>query len=165
MKKLKLITTQDHVLLIVETIHVNEEITCRPTNQETKRAVLPAETTALMCDGTVSYFVLDSSDNWVKSDEKSSPRFAIAASGEQGGSSVSSVSRVIEIQSKDRVVSDIWREFNHLTNEQVDIITDPSNRESFIELFSVSDEHLVDPDTFSDLGTSSVVEDSEITIL
>ena len=30
MKKMKMITTQDHVLMIVETIAVNDEISCRP---------------------------------------------------------------------------------------------------------------------------------------
>ena len=165
MKKMKMITTQDHVLMIVETIAVNDEISCRPDPNNSRRAILPDTTTAIMCDGNTNLFELDSSNNWVKTEDNVSPYIALALAGEQGASSKSAVNRVVEVQAKDKIVLDKWKNFFHLTDEQVAIITDAANRESFVELFTFTDEHLVDSSTFSDLGTSSLVDDSEITIL
>ena len=166
MRKYKMITTQDHVLILLEVLSTNQEVTCvdKDTNL---RGMYPTTSTALFAEGSGNAFLKDASGNWEKiGPHQEAPLFTIINEGaELGGATTSSTYRVIGIHTKDQNTLEQWKPFLTLTDEQISKIIDPDNRESFIEIYSYTMERKMDAETFEEIAETDLVSDSEITFL
>ena len=165
MRKIKIITTQDHWIVLNEVQNENQEVTC--IDAETGiRGMYPTESTAFTAEGSVTSFLKDGSDNWEYTINEVAPEFTFLEGGaELGCVSTSSFFRSIGIYPKDSIVVNQWKPFIGINDDQITAILDPTMRESFVEICSFTMNREMDSDTFEELALSSLVSDSEIVYL
>ena len=165
MRKFKLITTQDHFLVLVEVQNENQEVTCIDVDTGL-RGLYPTEAAGFIADGSATVFLKFGSGAWNKINEVAAPCMTFfSGAAELGSVSTSSSYRAIGIHPKTQSTLDQWKPFLGLTDDQINTMLDPSMRESFVEIYSYTMVREMDPDTFEELASTSLVLDSEIVYL
>ena len=166
MRKFKLITTQDHFLVLVEVQNENQEVTCIDVDTGL-RGLYPTETAGFIADGSATVFLKVGAGDWNKIYEETGPcmTFCYPNTAEIGSVTTSSSYRAIGIHPKTQSTLDQWKPFLGLTDDQITTMLDPSMRESFVEIYSYTMVREMDPDTFEELASTSLVLDSEIVYL
>ena len=161
MRKSKIITTQHHIIIIVEIDDENQEATCN-TVSANSRGMYPTSTTAFLFEGSATAFLKNDQNQWEWSGESFAPGIKIiAANVVLGSSTSSSFFRVIGIQPKKQDVLERWG----YPPEQIDMILDVDNEDSFLDVLSFMSDKKMDSNTFVAIESSNIVSNSEITYI
>jgi hypothetical protein len=129
MRNAKLITCQDHLLIIIESTEQDNEITC--VNRVTGKRSFPAQTTALIVDGVFNHFYEDG-EVWTKHHTWNTPRIFFKTSNvASGGTSETANTRTIAILPKKREVLTEW--INTVGENSINVAIDTS-RDSHVTI-------------------------------
>ena len=180
MRKITYITTQDHLLFVVEVDEENNELLCFDTEEQVKEGHwsgrFPTELVWFCSEGELSLHAKEGSGDWESTYNIDSPFFGIISADVRGGSIPTSVPYcAISMVPKESSVAEIWKNTTNemilppvKTEEDWDIILDPNNRESFMTLLRTKTNMKKDPNTLveieeeEDNDPSLEVDDSEL---
>jgi hypothetical protein len=155
MRNVRIITCQDHLLIIIESTEEDNEITCE--NRLTGKRSFPANTTALLVDGKFNHFYEDG-ETWTKHSTWDTPRIFFKTSNVvSGGTSETANTRMIALLPKKREVLTEW--INTVGENQVNVAIDTS-RDSHVTIAEGTAIRKMDANTFTELPTTI---DDEIT--
>jgi len=161
MRKLKMITVQDHLLQIVETTEQNDEYSCVEVGSEDRNCLLD-EFSVFIVDGAIRNFTKDESGNWVAQHTINSPEWIVAKENVVMGSiGFTPTSRILKILPRDRdvLMKPIIRnaelespkyDMNGLSAENIDDIM-AVDRETFNVMAYWSLKRKMDPNTFEEI--------------
>jgi len=149
MRNAKIITCQDHLLIIIESTEQDNEITC--VNNLTGKRSFPAQTTAIAVDGKFNHFYEDG-ESWTKHNTWNTPRIFFKTSNvSSGGTSETANTRMIAFLPKKREVLTEW--INTVGENQVNVAIDTS-RDSHVTIAEGTAVRKMDANTFVELENS-----------
>ena len=156
MRKFKIITTEYHVLSILEIESTDQEVTC-----EMMRGLYPTETTSFAFVGGVSGFLPEEDGRWRKTIQVNAPSVQVTSANVKLGCSTTDVPYVVVgIQPKKREILEAW-----YSSEQVDLMLDPDTQDMFVVAFSDNSDVKMSANTFEEIESDEIVSDDEISFI
>lgn len=161
MRRYKVVTTQYHVLSIVEIDDLNQEATCN-TASRNERGMYPTTTTAFLFEGGTNEFLPTEKGKWEHKSESAGPVIQFVSGNVVVGSSTTSVPyRVVGIQPKKREILEAWG----YTPELIDLILDSNTENEFIDILTFNRDQKMNFDTFEKMNSDDIVSDDEISFI
>ena len=151
MKRIKTITTQDHIIHVVEADSFNDEHTCM-NDEKTDRLMLKELLTVFLLEGSIKGFRKNASDEWELSATATSPSWIFAKPDMTMGV-VAATPITKEIVFIPKNITDLASAPDATLNIDLDEIMN-IDRETFVEIGSITVEQKVDSDSFDEIEES-----------
>jgi hypothetical protein len=148
MRKVKTITIQDHILVIIATTEAESEVTCLTT--EDNQRVLPAPLTSFNLEGRVKTFRRDGEGNWGLLRTVVTPSIMFRLEEiESGAVAETDTTLLMSIFPKDEAYLAKW-EASFLNQDQRESSL-AADRDSVVEITEFSGDRKMSANTFSEI--------------